>query len=198
MIYWLNYSNIFPLFQQAHTNSCEFVKLPCVHPECGMLVKKADLPQHLETECKCRPETCGFCKTQISLNKLKVWGLVLFIVLKNMPSLKYIVILSIQTCTRFGLTVSVQGFFFTFSNRHFYMDTNRVPKCDFIQNEICEIMGFVKIFWKNNVQDAYSPKISNLGQIVSEILVIIYTKKLLNPDWLRKECSSSVTRVQNV
>ena len=31
-------------------------------------------------------------------------------------------------------------------------------------------MGFVKIFWKNNVQDAYSPKISNSGQIVSEIL----------------------------
>ena len=31
-------------------------------------------------------------------------------------------------------------------------------------------MGFVTIFWKNNVQDAYSPKISNSGQIVSEIL----------------------------
>ena len=31
-------------------------------------------------------------------------------------------------------------------------------------------MGVVKIFWKNNVQDAYLPKISNLGQIVSEIL----------------------------
>ena len=76
-----------------------------------MLVKKADLPQHLETECKCRPETCGFCKKQISLNKMKVWGLVFFIVLTNMPSLKYIVILSMQTCTRFGLTVSVQGFF---------------------------------------------------------------------------------------
>ena len=28
--------------------------------------------------------------------------------------------------------------------------------------------------------------------------LIIYTKKLLNSDWLRKECSSSVTRVQNV
>ena len=28
------------------------------------------------------------------------------------------------------------------------------------------------------------------------IIVIIYTKKLLNSDWLRKECSSSVTRVQ--
>ena len=26
--------------------------------------------------------------------------------------------------------------------------------------------------------------------------VIIYTKKLLNSDWLRNECSSSVTRVQ--
>ena len=23
---------------------------------------------------------------------------------------------------------------------------NRVPKCDVIENEICEIMGFVKIF----------------------------------------------------
>ena len=74
-------------FQQAHTNSCEFVKLPCVHPECGMLVKKADLPQHLETECKCRPETCGFCKKQISLNKLKVWRIVLVVVLNNMLSL---------------------------------------------------------------------------------------------------------------
>ena len=40
---------------------------------------------------------------------------------------------------------------------------NRVPKCDVIENEICEIMGFVKIFSKNNVQDAYSPKISDLG-----------------------------------
>ena len=38
------------------------------------------------------------------------------------------------------------------------------------KNEICEIMGFVKIFWKNNVRDAYSPKISNSGQIVSELL----------------------------
>ena len=28
--------------------------------------------------------------------------------------------------------------------------------------------------------------------------LMIYTKKLLNSDWLRKECSSSVTRVQNV
>ena len=31
-------------------------------------------------------------------------------------------------------------------------------------------MGFVKTFWKNNVQDAYLPKTSIEGQIVSEIL----------------------------
>ena len=31
-------------------------------------------------------------------------------------------------------------------------------------------MGFVKIFWKNNVQDAYLPKISMSGQIDSETL----------------------------
>ena len=30
----------------------------------------------------------------------------------------------------------------------------------------------------------------------SDKRLIIYTKKLLNSDWLRKECSSSVTRVQ--
>ena len=37
------------------------------------------------------------------------------------------------------------------------------------KNEISEIMGFVRIFWKNNVQEAYLPKKSISGQIVSEI-----------------------------
>ena len=37
-----------------------------------------------------------------------------------------------------------------------------------------------------------------LKTITEFIVLIIYTKKLLNSDWLRKECSSSVTRVQNV
>ena len=64
---------------------------------------------------------------------------------------------------------------------------NRVPKCDVIENEICEIMGFVKIFRKNNVQDAYSPKISNLEQIVSEILTQLCSDDsiqiLLNLTW---------------
>ena len=37
-------------------------------------------------------------------------------------------------------------------------------------NEISEIMGFVRIFWKNNVQEAYLLKMSISGQIVPEIL----------------------------
>ena len=38
------------------------------------------------------------------------------------------------------------------------------------KNEISEIMGFVRTFWKNNVQEAYLPKMSISGQIVSEIV----------------------------
>ena len=38
------------------------------------------------------------------------------------------------------------------------------------KNEISEIMGFVRIFWKNNVQEAYLPKMSISEQIVSEIV----------------------------
>ena len=30
-------------------------------------------------------------------------------------------------------------------------------------------MGFVKIFWKTNVQEAYLPKMSISGQIVSDV-----------------------------
>ena len=37
-------------------------------------------------------------------------------------------------------------------------------------------MGFVRIFWKNNVQEAYLPKMSISGQIVSEMLTS-YTQK---------------------
>ena len=40
-------------------------------------------------------------------------------------------------------------------------------------------MGFVKIFWKNNVQEAYLPKMSILEQIVSEMLAG-YTQKTQN------------------
>ena len=37
-------------------------------------------------------------------------------------------------------------------------------------------MGFVRIFWKNNVQEAYLPKMSISGQIFSEMLAG-YTQK---------------------
>ena len=37
-------------------------------------------------------------------------------------------------------------------------------------------MGFVRIFWKNNVQEAYLPKMSILGQIVSEIVAQLYSE----------------------
>jgi len=57
---------------ENHMNSCPILKIPCVHPDCGMEVKKADLTEHLEKECKCRLETCVFCKRQISLSKMKV------------------------------------------------------------------------------------------------------------------------------
>ena len=49
-------------------------------------------------------------------------------------------------------------------------------------------MGFVKIFWKNNVQDAYVPKISISGQIVSDILAQLCfddsIEILLNLTWV--------------
>ena len=38
------------------------------------------------------------------------------------------------------------------------------------KNKISVIMGFVRIFSKNNVQEAYLPKMSISGQIVSEML----------------------------
>ena len=37
-------------------------------------------------------------------------------------------------------------------------------------------MGFVSIFWKNNVQEAYLPKMSISGQIVSEIVAQLYSE----------------------
>ena len=36
------------------------------------MVKKADLTDHLQKECVFRLETCGFCKRQIPLNRMKV------------------------------------------------------------------------------------------------------------------------------
>jgi len=57
---------------ESHTNTCEYLKIPCIHPECDILVKKSELHDHLEKTCKCRQESCGFCKQQINLNKMKL------------------------------------------------------------------------------------------------------------------------------
>ena len=50
------------------------------------------------------------------------------------------------------------------------LSINRVLKWRRHKNEISEIMGFVWIFWKNNVLEAFLPKMSISGQIVSEML----------------------------
>ena len=56
------------------------------------------------------------------------------------------------------------------------------------KNEISEIMVFVRIFWKNNVQEAYLPKMSIWGQIVSEIVAQLCLQNsiqtLLNFFWV--------------
>ena len=49
------------------------------------------------------------------------------------------------------------------------------------KNEISEIMGFVRIFWKNNVQEAYLPKMSISEQIVSEIVAQLYSETPYKP-----------------
>ena len=58
-------------------------------------------------------------------------------------------------------------------------------------------MGFVRTFWKNNVQEAYLPKISISGQIVSEMSAGYAQKTpykpfeyffLVNPKKFRRVC----------
>ncbi|XP_022802106.1 TNF receptor-associated factor 2-like [Stylophora pistillata] len=58
-------------YLESHMNTCEFLKIPCVHPECGVLVKKSDLTSHLENECMFRLEKCTFCQRQIVLSRMK-------------------------------------------------------------------------------------------------------------------------------
>ena len=45
------------------------------------------------------------------------------------------------------------------------LNFHRVLKWWDHKNQISEIVGFVRIFWKNNVQETHLPKISILGQI---------------------------------
>ena len=50
---------------------------------------------------------------------------------------------------------------------------NRVLKCDVTRILIFEITGFVSIFGKTMMKNAYLPKISILFQIGGEILVLL-------------------------
>ena len=65
-------SNVFP---QMHTKKCEYLKIPCVHSECGMMVKKSALQEHLENECICRRQKCDYCKKGVKLNLMEVIAL---------------------------------------------------------------------------------------------------------------------------
>ena len=56
------------------------------------------------------------------------------------------------------------------------VESDRVLKWWRHKKEISEIMGFVRIFWKDNLQEAYLPKMSISRQIVSEMLAG-YTQK---------------------
>ena len=61
-------------------------------------------------------------------------------------------------------------FLFVTYNHTLFTGSHRVLKWWRHKNEISEIMGFVRIFWKSNVQEAYLPKMSISGQIVAEIV----------------------------
>ena len=55
-----------------HTKKCEYLKLPCVHSECGMLVRKSALQEHLENECICRLQKCDYCRRDVQVNLMEV------------------------------------------------------------------------------------------------------------------------------
>ena len=52
-------------FIQAHEAVCEYVKVPCVHSDCGELVTRAQLADHLKQRCQYRLDTCEYCHTQV-------------------------------------------------------------------------------------------------------------------------------------
>ena len=51
---------------------CVYVQVPCVHSECGELVTRANLVEHLEKWCQFRMEKCDHCQTLIEFAFLKV------------------------------------------------------------------------------------------------------------------------------
>ena len=59
-------------YYQAHDAICEYVKIPCVHSECGELVTRAKLAEHLEQACQYRMGTCEYCQAPVVFADIKV------------------------------------------------------------------------------------------------------------------------------
>ncbi|XP_015764763.1 PREDICTED: TNF receptor-associated factor 6-like [Acropora digitifera] len=57
---------------EAHTDGCEFQKVNCVYPECGKMVTRISLPDHLENECEFRLVACELCQSQVIFCKLQM------------------------------------------------------------------------------------------------------------------------------
>ena len=62
---------------------------------------------------------------------------------------------------------------------------------------ICEIMGFVRMFWKKNIQEAFLPKTNIVEEIVSEILAQLCCDDsiqiLLNLTWFLMSWTDELT-----
>ena len=59
-------------YYQLHETVCGFVKVPCVHSECGELVTRAMLAEHLEQACQYRMVTCEYCQAPVVFAVMKV------------------------------------------------------------------------------------------------------------------------------
>jgi hypothetical protein len=59
-------------FLQTHLGECSYVRVACIFPACGVLVKRSDLAFHLENECSERVMTCSYCAISVPLSSLKV------------------------------------------------------------------------------------------------------------------------------
>ena len=75
----------------------------------------------------------------------------------------------VGTCTSVPILVLLKTFLGR-TGQCFWSHLHRVLKWWRHKNKISEIMRFVRIFWKNNVQEAHLPKMSISGQLVSEIV----------------------------
>ena len=79
----------------------------------------------------------------------------------------------VGTCASVPILVLLKTFLGR-TGQCFWSHLHRVLKWWRHKNKISEIMRFVRIFWKNNVQEAHLPKMSISGQLVSEIVAQLY------------------------